>query len=84
MTGHHLEFLSLKGGYTGLPESIIVNIPHCWKSCAVAHLLLHSFPTCFQTLLNNQVLQASPFQQVLSISWHHVMSLPFVVVFYES
>ena len=34
---HHLEFLSLKGGYTGLPESTLVKMPHCWKSHATAH-----------------------------------------------
>ena len=37
LTEHHLEFLSLKGGCTGLPESIHVKTPHCWKSHAAAH-----------------------------------------------
>ena len=32
MTEHHLEFLSLKGGCTGSSESILVQMPHCWKS----------------------------------------------------
>ena len=27
-----MEFLNLKGGYTGLSESTIVKMPHCWKS----------------------------------------------------
>ena len=27
-----LEFLSLTGGYTGSSESILVKMPHCWKS----------------------------------------------------
>ena len=31
-TEHHLEFVSLKGGGTGLSESTLVKIPHCWKS----------------------------------------------------
>ena len=34
LTERHLEFLSLKGGCTGLFESIHVKIPHCWKSHA--------------------------------------------------
>ena len=38
MTEHHLEFLSLKGGYTGLSESIHVKMPHCWKSRVAAHI----------------------------------------------
>ena len=32
LTEHHLEFLSIKGGCTGSSESILVKIPHCWKS----------------------------------------------------
>ena len=37
LTEHHLEFLSLKGGCTGSPESTLVKMPHCWKSHALAH-----------------------------------------------
>ena len=40
LTGHHLEFLSFKGGCTGLAESILVKMPHCWKSHATAQLFL--------------------------------------------
>ena len=32
LTEHHLEFLSLTGGCTGLSESTHVKMPHCWKS----------------------------------------------------
>ena len=32
MTEHHFKFLSLKGGCTGLPESTLVKMPHCWKN----------------------------------------------------
>ena len=32
LTEHHLEFLSLTGGCTGLSESTLVKMPHCWKS----------------------------------------------------
>ena len=36
---HHLESLSLKGGYTGLSVSTLVKMPHRWKSrrCSNAH-----------------------------------------------
>ena len=37
LTEHHLEFLSLKGGCTGLSESTHVKMPHCWKFHALAH-----------------------------------------------
>ena len=39
---HHLEFLSLTGGYTGWSESTLVKIPHCWKSHVTAHIILSS------------------------------------------
>ena len=38
LTEHHLEFLSLKGGYTGLSKSTLVKMPHCWKSHVMAHI----------------------------------------------
>ena len=38
LTEHHLEFLSLKGGGTGLSEFILVKMPHCWKSHLAAHI----------------------------------------------
>ena len=37
LTKHHLEFVSLKGGCTGSPESTLVKIPHYWKSRVRAH-----------------------------------------------
>ena len=36
LTGHHLEFLSLKGGCRGSSESTTVKISNCWKSHAAA------------------------------------------------
>ena len=42
LTEHHLEILSLKGGCTGLSESTLVKMRHCWKSHVVAHGYPHS------------------------------------------
>ena len=42
LTEHHLEFLSIKGGYTGSSESTLVKMPHCRKSHATAHIFLVS------------------------------------------
>ena len=36
LTEQNLEFLSLKGGCTGLSESIHVKMLHCWKSHVTA------------------------------------------------
>ena len=36
---HHLEFLSLRGGCRGSSESTHVK-PHCWKSHALAQIVL--------------------------------------------
>ena len=38
LTKYHLEFLSLKGGYTCASESALVKMPYCWKSHAMAQL----------------------------------------------
>ena len=49
LTGHHLEFLSLKEGCRGSSESTRVKMPHCWKShpvwlnCVVAVSVLCLF-----------------------------------------
>ena len=39
LTEHHLEFLSLKGGCTGLSESTLVKMPHRLKSHATAQIV---------------------------------------------
>ena len=38
LTEDNLEFLSLKGGCTGLSKSTLVKMPHCWKSHVGAHM----------------------------------------------
>ena len=38
LTEHHLEFLRVKGGYTGSSESTHVKMPHCQKSHALAQM----------------------------------------------
>ena len=40
LTERHLEFLPLKGGCTGSPESTLVNMSNCWKSHALAQIKL--------------------------------------------
>ena len=39
----HLEFLSLKGGCTGWSESILIKMPHCWKSHVTAPIYLQVY-----------------------------------------
>ena len=38
LTKQRLEFLSLKGGCIGSPESTLVKMPHCWKPHVAAHI----------------------------------------------
>ena len=42
LTKHHLEFLSLKGGFTDSPEATLVKMQHCWKSHVAAHYYIYS------------------------------------------
>ena len=37
LTEYHLEFLRLTEGCTGLSESTLVKMPHCWKSRKCLH-----------------------------------------------
>ena len=38
LTQQHLEFLSLKGCYTGSSESTLVKMPHCSKFHVTVHI----------------------------------------------
>ena len=53
LTEHHLEFLNLKGGYTGSSESTLVKMSHCWKSHAAAHISYYSL-TCHKRPLKKK------------------------------
>ena len=46
LTEHHLEFLGLTGGFSGLSESTLVKMPHCWKSHVAAQLSHATFLSC--------------------------------------
>ena len=39
LTEQHLKLLSLKVACTGLSESTLVKMPHCWKSHVAAQML---------------------------------------------
>ena len=54
LTEQHLEFLSLKGGYTGSSESIHVKMPHCWKS----HVTVQMDNTIFIVSICSVVLRS--------------------------
>ena len=38
LTEHNLELVGLTGGCTGLSESTLVKMPHCWKSLVAAQI----------------------------------------------
>ena len=40
LTEHRLEFVSLKGGYTGSSESTLVKMPHCVAAQFMIYWLL--------------------------------------------
>ena len=57
LTGHHLEFLSLKGGCTGSSESKLVKMPHCLKSFVGAHLLVETYQELFNPRPHSQLIE---------------------------
>ena len=44
LTEHHLEFLKLTGNCRGLSESKHVKMPPCWKSHAMAQIIMPVSP----------------------------------------
>ena len=46
LTGHHLEFLSLKVGCRGSSEYTHAKMPQCWKAHALAHIIPNSIIFC--------------------------------------
>ena len=59
LTEHHLEFLSLKGGFRGSSESTHVKMSHCWKSHALAQIYLPEAPPCHYSNWFKNVLSQS-------------------------
>ena len=59
LTEHHLEFLSLKGGCTGLSESTLVKMPHCWKFYVTAHLSFYQSPLILSELFQHNLINVS-------------------------
>ena len=63
LTEHFLEFLSLKGGCTGLSESTLVKMPHCWKSHVAAQICVatsrHYKRTVLYTSFSPELVQGS-------------------------
>ena len=68
LTEHHLDLLSLKGGYTGSAVSTLIKIKHCWKSHVEAHMYL-----CDQQRLRPACADAQSDQSLcLSLTEHHL------------
>ena len=59
LTEHNLEFLSLKGGCRDSSESTHVKMPQCWKSHALAHIVLCLRRSWLVTWASNCLLSSS-------------------------
>ena len=56
LTERHLQFPSLRGGCTGLSESTLVKMSHCWKSHVVAHMYIENVSILLINLVFNDSL----------------------------
>ena len=54
LTEHHFEFVSLKGGCTGLSESTLVKMPHCWKHMSLLIEFVFFSPTIIFVLASSE------------------------------
>ena len=50
LTEHHLEFLSLRGGFTGSYESTLVKMSYFWKTHITAHMKKKYFTDSYTAL----------------------------------
>ena len=71
LTEHNLEFLSLKEGCRGSSESTHVKMPHCWKSHALAHMIIKG-----AYRLHIFSLISSPFVMNISLTFY-IIETPF-------
>ena len=53
LTEHHMRFLSLKVGCTGLSETSLAKMPHCWKSRVTAQLYVYYREIWMMTVSQN-------------------------------
>ena len=67
LTGHQLEFLSLKGNCRGSSESTLVKMPHCWKSHVTAQLLILYVDASLEASLVAYAASSEEHVQVLTI-----------------
>ena len=63
LTEHHLESLSLEGGCTGLSESTLVKMPHCWKSHVMAQMFRLVCSISILSLISRPVHNIKPVNQ---------------------
>ena len=72
LTEHNLEFLSFKGGCTGLSESTLVKMPHCCTAqmlsffiyCRPVHGLIFLFKWVPDTESDGTVVQDSRLEKI--------------------
>ena len=82
LTEHHLEFLSLNGGCTGSSESILVKMPHFWKSHAAAHISLQMHVFKYHYVTTSHTTTSKTHTQLVirflrcSIRNHHYILVP--------
>ena len=73
LTEQNLEFLSLKGGCTGLSESTPVKMPHCWKSHDAAHFSMQTYDVGTQKNLLAETLLLST-QNISNVGFFFISS----------
>ena len=73
LTEHHSEFLSFKGECTGLSESTLVKMPHCWKSHVTAHIIIFYFVGVHESMNHIGSVNPSPAElRFIFLFWNTV------------
>ena len=79
LTRHHLEFQSLKGGCTGLSESTLVKMPHCWKSHVMAQMGSNAWVKVFRIIPEFRILKLTFHRKSASKCWIRDIIVGFLI-----
>ena len=78
LTEHHLEFLSLKGGYRDSSEPTLVKMSNCWNSHALAQMVV--FPRHGLKMVQSEKKHILYKQRMTRYYWNRIMSMIIQVV----
>ena len=80
LTNQYLEFLCLKGGCTGLSETTLAKMPHCWKSHVVDQFNDQTYSTKLHLIMQYSTKIANNLALYIVIFWQSTCGLTLLYI----